>query len=212
MSAKPLISLEDRVNPRHTALVLIDVQNDFCAEGGFSHRTYGRMPAMAAVMPRLKAFLSQVRQAGVPVIFVQLVRDERTNSGPFMEVMARNGQKEFACHRGAWGAELVDGIRPRKGEWTVEKNEKSAFMGTNFEVVLKNLGVRTIVLCGGATNICLGTTAYDGFMLGYYVVVLRDLSRGSTDYLHRAALANIDRSFGQVVSSRDVLKIWKAKQ
>lgn len=210
MSATPLLTLEDRVNPRHTALVLVDIQNDFCSEGGFSHRTYGRMPAMADVIPRLKDFLSQVRKAKVPIVFVQLVRDEKTNSGPFKEVMARNGQKEFACHSGTWGAQLVDGIQPRKGEWVVEKNEKSAFMGTNFEVALKNLGIKTIVLCGGATNICLGTTAYDGFMLGYYVVVLRDLSRGSTDHLHRAALANIDRSFGQVVSSKEVLKIWRA--
>lgn len=210
MARTPMLALEEKVDPSHTALVLIDIQNDFCSEGGFSHRTYGRIPSMAAVIPRLKDFLSQARQARVPVVFVQLVRDEKTNSGPFKEVMARNGQKEFACHRDTWGAGLVDGIRPRKGEWVVEKNEKSAFMGTNFEVVLKNLGIKTIVLCGGATNICLGTTAYDGFMLGYYVVVLRDLSRGSSDYLHRSALANIDRSFGQVVSSADVLRIWKA--
>jgi ureidoacrylate peracid hydrolase len=208
MISLPLIRLEERVNPLHTALVLIDIQNDFCSEGGFSHRTYHRLPAMSDVIPKLKDFLTKVRKTKVPIIFVLLVRDEKTNSGPFIEVMTRNNHKEFACKRGTWGAELVEGIKPQDGEILIEKNEKSAFIRTNLETILKNLGIRTLVLCGGATNICLGTTVYDGYMLGYYTVVLRDLSRGSTDYLHRATLANIDRSFGQVVSSKDILKIW----
>ncbi len=91
----------------------------------------------------------------------------------------------------------------------VTKSKYSAFMGTNLDSLLRSLDIRTLVLCGGASNMCLGTTAYDGFMLGYYIVLLGDLSTGWHDF-HETVLANIDHNFGEVVSSSNLLEIWKA--
>ncbi len=225
-----LINLVEKVNPAHTALVLVDIQNDFYSEGGYTdsmHYKTGAMPRMPSIIPQLQQFVERVRKTQTRRVFIQLLYDEKTFSGPELAVRERRlrllsdrltgperealRQKAgaFPCKVGTWGADFVEGISPTGDDFVVTKSKYSAFMGTNLDSLLRSLDIRTLVLCGGASNMCLGTTAYDGFMLGYYVVLLGDLSTGWHDF-HETVLANIDHNFGEVVSSANLLEIWKA--
>ncbi|MBI4296022.1 MAG: cysteine hydrolase [Chloroflexi bacterium] len=224
-----LMNLVEKVNPAHTALVLVDVQNDFYSKGGFAdlRRKPGATPEVSSVIPQLRRFVEGVRKTKVRLVFIRLVCDERNFSGPeiamrerrFQMLAARlsgpekaaspgKGAEMFACKVGTWGADFVEEIGPKAEDFVVTKSQYSAFIGTNLDILLKGQGIRTLVLCGGASNMCLGTTAQDGFMLGYYIVLIRDLSTGAPDF-HQAMLSNIDLNFGEIVSSSDLLEIWK---
>ncbi|MBM2832546.1 MAG: cysteine hydrolase [Dehalococcoidia bacterium] len=226
-----LLSLPDKVSPAHTALVLVDIQNDFYSEKGYTRRMHwetGALPEMPSIIPQLRQFVERVRKTKVRLVFIQLVYDEKRFSGPELAVRERRFRRlserlpegeraaffrktegAFPCKVGTWGADFVDSVRPTANDFVVVKTQYSAFMGTELDHLLKAQGIRTTVLCGGASNMCLGTTAYDGFMLGYYVVLMRDLSTGWSIF-HDSILANIDHNFGEVASSGDLLEIWKA--
>ncbi len=225
-----LLNLAEKVNPTHTALVLVDIQNDFYSNGGYVdslHYKTGCMPEMPSIIPQLRQFVERVRKTKVSLVFIQLFHDEKRFSGPEIamreqrlrrlaerlsgeerKALLQKGTGAFPCKVGTWGADFVEGVRPISDDFVVIKSQYSAFMGTNLDIFLRGQGIRTLVLCGGASNMCLGTTAQDGFMLGYYIVLIRDLSTGWYDF-HEAMLANIDHNFGEVVSSGDLLEIWK---
>jgi ureidoacrylate peracid hydrolase len=225
-----LINLAEKVTPAHTALVLVDIQNDFYSEGGYTdslHYKTGAMPRMPSIIPQLQQFVERVRRTSVRLVFIQLLYDEKTFSGPELAVRERRlrrlserlsgrereellqkGSGAFPCKVGTWGADFVEGVCPAEDDFVVTKSKYSAFMGTSLDSLLRGLDIRTLVLCGGASNMCLGTTAQDGFMLGYYIVLLRDLSTGWYDF-HETILANIDHNFGEAVSSANLLEISK---
>ncbi len=82
-------------------------------------------------------------------------------------------------------------------------------MGTNLNSLLKSRGVRTLILTGVATNVCVESTTRDGFMRDYYIVLPKDLTGGYEESLHEATLKNVDEYFGQVTSSDELLEIWQ---
>ncbi len=206
----PLLTFEDKVAPVHTAVLVIDVQNDFCSDQGYAGVTGSDLAQIKTMLPRLRNFVERCRLKGVTVIFVQLIQEETTFSEPMRELRHRKGWKKIACEKGTWGADFYPDIRPAPGEKVVEKRRYSSFSETNLEAVLRELGVRTLVLTGVATNLCVETTARDGFLRGYYIVCARDcMATNHGSNIHEGALVNLDGFFGQVVSSEHLLEAWK---
>jgi ureidoacrylate peracid hydrolase len=203
-----LLTLAQKVDPGHTALVVIDVQNDFCASGGFYHRTGSDVRGIQAMIPRLQQFLTEARQAQVPVIFVAAGYGEPYLSSADRERFHRlYGQVMAVCRPGTWGAEFYE-VAPRPGEPVIVKRRYSAFHGTDLDVLLRNLGIRTIVLVGVATNVCVEAAARDAFMRDYYVVVVSDCTAARDETFHRGALANIEAHFASVVDADAVAGAW----
>lgn len=206
-----LLALEQKVDPAHTAAVVVDVQNDFCAPGGYYDRTGARLDGIQAMIPHLQRFLAAARRARVPVIFVGAAYDEPFLSGVQKERHIRRfGKVVPYCESGTWGAEFYQ-VGPEPGEPVVRKRRYSAFHGTDLDLHLRARGVRTVVLTGVATNVCVETAARDAYMRDYYVVVVGDCTAARDDDFHRGALANVEASFG-VVSTADALaRIWKVQ-
>ena len=88
------------------------------------------------------------------------------------------------------------------------KNRYSAFVGTPLDTMLRANGITTLILTGVATNVCVESTARQAYTLDYYVVVPRDLTGGVNETAKEMSLQNIDRYFGEVVDSADVLSAW----
>ncbi len=153
-----------RLNSKSTALVVVDMENEFCKPGGKLYHSEG----VDGVIPRLQHFLREGREAGVQVIFVQSVRF--TNSPEFI----RFGQAPILLE-GTWGARLIEELRPKAGEPVIEKHTHDCFYKTELDPLLERLTIRpethTIVVGGINANICV-YHAVIGFHIRHYNVIV----------------------------------------
>ena len=203
-----LTDLAQRVAIPHTAVLVIDMQNAFCAEG-YPPDIEVDKTMIRAMIPRLQQFLTQVRRKNVTIVFVRAVRDEGDYSSPIKELCIRHyGHEIAACMRGSWEAEFIPEIQPEANEIVIEKTRYSAFVKTDLDARLRELGIVTLIVTGVASNICVETTCRDGFMRDYYIVVPNDLAATLSEELHRGALINLERWFAAVTSSAELLRLW----
>ena len=211
-----LTTLEQKVDPCHAALIVIDMQNDYCAEGGYLSKEGAQLGLNRAMIPRLIKFIEASRKAKMPVIFVRTIHVCENNwylSDVWLEHHRRVGKGKYVDYavleEGSWGAKFYKGIKPLPGEAIVIKYRYDAFIGTNLELILKSKGIRTIILTGVSTNCCVESTALSGFMRDYYVVVPRDCVSTTTPEKQENSLKTIDFFIGQVTGSSDIIKCWQ---
>ncbi len=209
-----LRTLEEKVDPRHTALVVVDVQNDFCADGGFLDRAYGpkgfKMDEIQAMVPRLEGLLEAARNAGVLRVFIQSYYDDCYLSDAMVEMTQRDDRNLPLCLKGTWGADFYR-VRPEEGELIVNKHRFNAFEGTDLDLILRNHHVRTLVMTGVATNVCVESTLRAGFFKNYYIVCPRDCVATYNSTLHEATLENISYYFGVVTESEELCRTWASE-
>ena len=212
---RPLWGLTAKVAPVHTALLVIDVQNDFCSPEGMMSAEGLDVSAAVATAERLEGFIAAARRAGVQVVFVRSVLSSEGNhylSDVILEQATRRRAGSYTlrpvCVEGSFGGEYYGNVRPSAGDPVIAKHRYSAFLRTDLETVLRAAGIRTVVLAGVATNVCVETTARDAFMRDFYVVLCSDGTAAYSDAEHRAALTTIDRYFGQVASLEEIKAAW----
>jgi ureidoacrylate peracid hydrolase len=210
-----LTSLNEKVLPQHCALLLVDVQNDFAADGGAMHRE-GRDVSMAqAMVPRLGRLLEVARAAKVRVVWIRNVYNTGPNwylSEVWLEQARRRRNGAYidypVCEPNEWNGDFYQ-IRPKPDEVVVTKHRYGAFESTDLDLVLRSQGVRTVIMTGIATNVCVETTARQAFLRDYYVVFVSDCTATYSQAQHEATLFNIDQFFGQVVTSQEVMACWQ---
>ena len=203
-----LKTLTEKVAPENAAIIVVDVQNDFIHDNGASARN-GRDVAMAqAMVPTLAKLLDEGRRAGVPVVWVRMAQTEHTKSEVHQEHRLRRGTEVSVCEEGTWGVEFYE-VGPLPGEAIITKHRYSAFIGTDLNLVLRSKGVKSLIVTGVATNVCVESTARDGYMLDYYIVFAGDCSACSAGpQAHEETLANIERTFGIVASADEIIGNW----
>ncbi len=209
-----LRTLTEKVDPRHCALLLVDVQNDFCADGGAMHREGHDVTMAQQMVPRLERLLEAARAAKVKPVWIRNVYNTGPNhylSEVWLEQAMRRRKGNYTqfpvCEAGEWNGDFYE-IRPAPDEVIVTKHRFGAFEGTDLDLVLRSNGIRTIIMTGVATNVCCETTARQAFLKDYYVVFTSDCTATFTQAAHNAALENIENLFGQVVTSEQVMACW----
>lgn len=214
---RPLGTLEEKVEPRHTALVIVDMQNDFCAAGGLVDKAGRDITELQKVGARLPAFIAAAREAGNLIVFVRCVYSSDNNhylSDVFLEQAARQragaGTQYPMCQEGTWNGEFYGDVKPQAGDVVVSKHRYSAFHNTDLDLILRSHGVRTVVLTGVLTNVCVETTAREAFVRDYYVVLVEDGTASCQPEDHAMTLRNIERFFGVVSSIKALSAVWKA--
>jgi ureidoacrylate peracid hydrolase len=199
--------LEDTVRPGHTALIVIDVQNDFCALGGA--RMKGDLSTIEAMKEPTRQMVEEARRIGVPVVYTQSQTDEAHDTGPIFSRRARVGLKDAKYTRpDTWGWEICDFLAPRPGEPVIRKWHHSGFTNPEMDAVLRRLGAKTLVFTGVATNGCVEAAVRDAFMRGYYAVVLEDCVGAYDLDLQRYSLKNMATHFGLISTSQAVREAW----
>jgi len=213
-----LTTLAEKISPENAALLIIDMQNDFWNPEAPPAKLHGRDVSMASAMiDRLLALVARARAAGLPIIHVRHEEPGWAMSESSNELRWQQKARRTAalpnidyqlCQPGTFGVEFYR-VVPEPGDIVVTKHRYSAFVGTDLGLVLRSLNRKSLLLCGGSTNICLESTTRDGFMLDYYCVVVGDCSATAWgDAAHRAALANIELGFGQVADLANVCEAW----
>jgi ureidoacrylate peracid hydrolase len=202
-----LKTLKDRCDPRYAALIVVDVQNDFVSPEGSAGKRGDDVGAAMAMIPNLTGLIDQARKIGFTVVYIRTTHSDWTDTASWIY---RTSQKSGlnTCREGTWGAEFYDGIAPLPSERVVIKHRYSAFINTDLNTVLKARGIQSILVCGVATNVCVETTARDGYMYDYYVTMIDDCSAAYDAKLHMSTLENIRRHFGLVASSHQIIESW----
>ncbi len=202
-----LTKLEEAVSLKHTALVVIDMQNDFCSLGGTIARRGGDISLVQKIIPTLASFLAKCRHIGINPVFIKNEYNSRRMPVSMKEALSYRGSVP-ATLPGSWGASFVESCTPLKGEKVFKKYCYDATTNSRFIKFLQSKKYKTIVLTGVATNICVETTARSASMANYYVVIVEDCVAGFSLDSHETALFNLKNYFCRLVTSAELLKIW----
>jgi ureidoacrylate peracid hydrolase len=207
VTAGMLRALEEKAAPGHTALLIVDVQNDFCSDDGAFARLGRDLSRIQNMLTALERLLAAAREAGVTVIFLRYAQTPVTESPVHLEQRSRGRSDIAYCQEGTPGADFYR-IGPQPGEIVVTKHRYSGFIGTDLDLILRSRGIRTLVMTGVATNGCVEATARDGFMHDYYIVFTSDGAACYSAELHNATLTNILDAYGVVASCDEMAALW----
>jgi nicotinamidase-related amidase len=205
-----LRDLARRVDPRHTALVLVDLQNDFCDPAGSMGLIGEGLGAIRSILPNAAALLAEARRAGLLVVHVKAEYGGANQSDVSLFAGA-DAAATACCLPGSWGAEIVPEVAPLPGEAIEVKNRFSGFVDTGLEKLLRANNIRTLVVLGVATQCCVESTVRDAALRDFYVVVPRDCvaARARMRHLHDASLDTMGFFFAQVVDAEQIKAIWR---
>ena len=186
-------------DPRRSALVVVDMQNDFCNPADYEESV--------PMLPRLQKLITESRRAGVQVIFTQVNHDATNDSTVWVSRRAP-GRKDIV-KAGTPGAQYHPDFQPQPGDIDIVKHRYSAFIGTPLEMNLRTLGIETLFMTGIATNVCVESTLRDAFQRDFYVVLVEDCCAAGTRALHEGTVDNTRRHFGGLVATSDeVVEAW----
>jgi ureidoacrylate peracid hydrolase len=192
------------------ALLIVDMQNGFCHPDGSVGRGGASIAHCQAVVSPTASLLATARDSGIPVIFTRFVyRADYADGGILVHELRPHLKDRRSLVKGEWDAELVDELRPRPGEFVVDKNRFSAFYGTSLESILRSLDIRTLVVCGVTTNMCVESTVRDAGQRDYRVYVVRDAVGELDPERHAHALRAMAFGFAYVVDREEVESVLR---
>lgn len=207
------------IDLHRTAIMVIDMQNDFCAKGGWvDHLGADYTPDRAPIEP-LQRLLPELRAAGAHVIWVNWGnRPDLKNMPPNQlhlykpkgvgiglgEPLPGHGAR--VLEKDSWAAAIVDELQPEPEDIHVDKYRISGFWDTPLDSILRNLGVKTILFAGVNTDQCVMHSLTDANFLGYGCLMVEDCcATTSPDFCTEASVWNVKKCFGFVTQSDDVI-------
>jgi nicotinamidase-related amidase len=203
-------SLAEVVDLRRTALLVVDVQNDYCAPGGALEREGGDISMTRAVVPNVIQMVDAARRHGVKVVWIQQTSlpGGASDSPAWIYMKRRNGLHADRCVDGTWGQRFVDGLRPEGDEPVTKKHRSSGFVGTNLDLVLRSNRIESTVVIGVMTEGCVESTARDAAFSDYYVVLTSDCMASDVLAWHEASLLTMGGRH-DIVPGREIIQFWE---
>ena len=182
-----------------TCLLIVDMNKAFVGKGAPLE-----VPKAIDNVPRIKKLLECCRKNNIPVIHVSHVfRKDGRDRGHMYDFwpVLRGGVLE----EGAEGTEIYPDIAPIDGESVVTKHRYSAWFGTDLDIIVRNLGVDTLIICGTTTDRCTGLTAYEAFMRDLKVVFPEDANATFQDEVQRGMLISLDMGAAMIVKTEELI-------
>jgi ureidoacrylate peracid hydrolase len=203
------MNLNERIDPRISALLVIDVQNDFCHPDGVCGKKGYDVHSAISMVPRLKKLVEKARLLDIPVIFIKTEHNENTESRAWLDRYGvRNSSLELNCRTGSWGEEFCE-VLPKSNELVITKHRYSAFIGTNLNLILRSMGRSSLLFTGVATNTCVESSLRDALSHDYYVTLVEDCCAAFADEDHTGTIRNVQKQFGLVTTGKEILTEWK---
>jgi nicotinamidase-related amidase len=207
------VTLQETIKPEDTALIIVDMQNDFCSEKGHYGRCGKDLRLTEGITPNLSRLIRRARERGVLLIYVQntqLPNGAYLSPATVATLLKRWGDDSKLSYtlEGTWGHQVIDAIKPEPTDLIVKKHRPSAFLGTDLDLILRGFGISTIIVTGVVTEGCVESTARDGWLRDYYVVIAEDCIGSSVPELHEAQLKLMKHLYHFVVPSEDLMRAW----
>jgi ureidoacrylate peracid hydrolase len=202
------------MNPRSTALVLIEYQNDFTTSGGKLHDAVKPVMEATNMLANTVETVRQARAAGVTIVYVPIhfAADFRELSpSPYGILKGCKDSQSF--QQGTWGAEIADVLKPQPGDIVIEgKRGLCGFASTNLDFVLRMRQIENVALGGFLTNCCVESTMRTAYELGYQVVTLKDCAATVSEEAHRNAIEHDFPMFSHPMSHDEFLASLNASE
>lgn len=197
------------LNPSHSALLVIDVQNDLASEKGKYAELGYNIKLIRGVIKPLRNLISLARSAGVPIIYTKITYSrDYSDASPFTPSRSLNALK-----RKTWGSEIVQEVTPTEGDYVIDRQRASAFYQTPLEEILKSLKVDTLVLTGLTVSFGVESTARGAADRDFRVIIVEDCTASFTKEVYDAWLFITKQKqfwLWKVVNSNDVIKSLQA--
>ena len=201
-----LTRLRAKLNPESTALIIVDMQKDFCCEEGIFHKRGFDIVSAQKLAMRLNSFLKEARKTLKHIIHLHMIKKPEFTSPMVQDLYSRIKMERSYNPALAEPYEVI----PQTGDIVIPKHKYSGFVSTYLDPFLRSKRINTLILTGLATNVCVESTARDGFMKEYYIVIPSDLTEGTSTEAKKWSLSNLDTFFAEVVSSDEILECWKS--
>jgi len=178
------------MDPKKTAIVLVEYQNDFTSEGGALHGAVQGVMESTGMLENTKAALAAARESGAVVIHSPIQFAEgygEITSHPYGILKGVVDTNAFV--KGSWGAEIVEDVAPQPGDIVLEgKRGLDAFASTNLDFILRSKGIETVAISGFLTNCCVESTMRSAYEKGFEVVTLTDCVGATSEEEHTNAI------------------------
>lgn len=203
--------LQVQLEGKKAAVIVVDVQNDYCHVDGAIAKSGSNVDSVKPMMPHLHKLIDTARECSIPVIFLQTNHEKATDSEVWLSRFP-DGVNPI-CRTGSWGSDFYE-VSPKSNEIVVKKHRYSGFVHTRLESVLKTLHIETLIMTGVSTNLCVESTARDGFMMDYHIVLIKDACAAFSQAEHDMTLQTVDTYFGMVTDTEEIISFWRehAKQ
>jgi ureidoacrylate peracid hydrolase len=195
------------MNPKSTAVVLIEYQNDFTTEGGTLHQAVKPVMDQTNMLANTLETVNQARALGATIVYAPITFTDdyhELNPSPYGILKGVVDSRSF--RKGSWGAQIVDILEPAPGDIIVEgKRGLCGFATTNLDFILRSRGISTIALGGFLTNCCVESTMRTGYEKGYDVVTLKDCTATLSEEEQRMAVEKNYPMFSRPMTHEEFL-------
>ena len=219
------------IDPAQTAVIVVDMENDFVAKGGMFDRAGADISgAQKAIAPTAKV-VAAARQARLKIIYLKMGyradlsdlgapdsvnRTRHLKFGVGQKIRAPDGQESRILIRDTWDTDIVPGLKPQDSDIVIYKTRFSGFYQTDLDATLKKLGIKYLIVTGVTTSICVESTVRDAMFRDYLCVLLRDcmsepIAHDLPRTKHDASLLNVEVLLGWVSDSEQFVKAFPVK-
>ena len=218
-------SLEEVIDPKHTALMIIDMQNGLASPEGYTAR-HGKFSIahQREILPRVEQLLKGAREMGICIVHVQVVFDRNGGSSSPAWLYMSSRLRDLGAHwghpmgndrrtseetliDGTWEAEIIPELAPLPDEIVVKKHRNTAFVNTRMDQILKSNRIESLVVTGTSTAGCVLATCLDALWNDYYTVVVSDAIADGFPERHAAGVAILKEKF-DMPTADEVMGIW----
>ena len=205
------------IDPRQVALLVIDMQRDFCSEGGYAQTAGLDFSPLRAIVPAVKTVLTAARETGITIIFTREGHlPDLSDCSEAKLQRSKNGGAEIGSAgplgrllvRGEYGQGIISELTPLANEFAFDKPGYSAFPQTELQEILSRRNISQLIFTGVTTEVCVHSTLRDAVDRGYRCITVSDACASPDPQLHDAALRMIDVEggiFGQVCDAATIV-------
>lgn len=214
------------ISPDRTAVVVVDMQNDFASAGGMFDRAGIDIRGIQSIVGPTADVLDAARAEGLPVVYLKMgflpdLSDAGAPDSPTWlkhvplragaEVTAPDGTTSRILIRDTWNTDIVDGLSPHPPDVVLYKHRYSGFYGTELDAVLRARGIDTLIVVGATTSVCVESTVRDAMFRDYHCLVLDDctaepIAADTPRTNHEASLLVLELLFASITDSKPLLE------
>lgn len=213
------------LDPRATAVIVVDMQNDFAAPGGMFDRAGIDISGVQAIVPNVAAVLDAARGAGLTIVYLKMgfqpdLADAGYPTSPTWlkhlplevgaEATSPDGETSRVLIRDCWNTDIVPELAPGPDDVVVYKTRYSGFFGTELDDLLQHKGIERLIVVGATTSVCVESTVRDAMFRDYHCLVVSDataepIAADSPRSNHEASLLTLELLFAEIANSGDVV-------